>query len=309
VTRFRLEPARHVYRFLRKRARRLRSHIWLAWLQIRNRLVSGSVLGDAPVIVSLTSYGPRIATVAYAVESIAAGRARPRRLILWLDDAARYQTRPAALRRLEARGLEILLTTDWGPHKKYFPALPIASAASLPLVTADDDILYPRFWLSRLWAAAQRAPDIIHCYRAHVVLTDGDRIAPYAAWLRRRDTLASVANFATSGSGVYYPSAMVQALLSRGTGFTERAPRADDIWLNWVALRSGIPIRQLATMPRDFRSLPGTQLQALVQENVAGGGNDRLIASLYDSDDVETLSRALTEENRAPSGSTAAGAR
>ena len=309
MSRLRLEPARRGYRLVRKKARRLWSHVWLAGLRVRNRLSSAPVLGQVPVVVSLTSYGARVDTVAYAVESIAAGRVRPRRLILWLDDAARYQTRPAALRRLESRGLEILLTTDWGPHKKYFPALPIASAASLPLVTADDDILYPRFWLTRLWAAAQRAPDIIHCYRAHVVLTDGDRIAPYGAWLRRRDTLASVANFATSGSGVYYPPAMVQALLSRGTDFTERAPRADDIWLNWVALRSGIPIRQLATMPRDFRSLPGTQVQALAQENVVGGGNDRLIASLYEPGDVATLSRALTEENRARSGSPPVGAR
>lgn len=293
----RLEPARRSYRFLRKRARRLRSHIWLAWLRIRNRLASGSVLGDAPVIVSLTSYGPRIATVAYAVESIAAGRARPRRLILWLDDAARYETRPAALRRLEARGLEIALTTDWGPHKKYFPTLPIASASNLPLVTADDDILYPRFWLSRLWAAARSAPEIVHCYRAHVPLIDGDRIAPYAAWLRCRDTVASMANFATSGSGVYYPPTMVQALLTRGTEFVERASRADDIWLNWVALRSGIPIRQLATMPRDFRSIPGTQAQSLVQENVLGGGNDHMIGNLYEAADVEALSRARADHD------------
>ena len=178
------------------------------------------MLGDVPVIVSLTSYGPRIATVAHAVESIAAGRARPRRLILWLDDAARYQTRPAALRRLEARGLEILLTTDWGPHKKYFPALPIASAASLPLVTADDDILYPRFWLTRLWGGRAACPGhhsrLPRSYRAN-----GRRpgcpvcrvvVAPRHAGQRLPR--------ATSGSGVYHPSAMLQALLSRGTGFT-----------------------------------------------------------------------------------------
>ncbi len=74
-------------------------------------------------MVSLTSYGTRIGRVAYAIESIAAGTARPRRLVLWLDDPTRFAARPAALRRLERRGLEVRLTENLGPHTKYFPSL------------------------------------------------------------------------------------------------------------------------------------------------------------------------------------------
>ena len=39
-------------------------------------------------------------------------------------------------------------------------------------------------------------------------------------------------------------------------------------------------------MPRHFPYIPGTQAQTLVQENVDGGGNDRLLAGLYEVADV-----------------------
>lgn len=309
MSRLRLEPARRSYRFLRKRAKRTWSHVWLAGLRVRNRVARSSVRGDVPVVVSLTSYGARVATVAYAIESIAAGRARPQRLILWLDEPRHFNSRPAAVRRLEARGLEVRLTENWGPHKKYFPALGLALDDDLAVATADDDTLYPRSWLARLWATAQHAPGEILCYRANVVRTDGDRLAPYAAWPRCRDTVASAARFATGVSGVWYPPAMLRALQLRGTEFVQRAPRADDIWLHWVALRSGIPVRQLRPRPQHFPYIPGTQAETLVQENVDGGGNDRLLASLYAVDDVATLARAVAEEAAVSSGPGTTGAR
>lgn len=305
----RLEPARRGYRFARKRLKRAWSHVRLAELRIRNRLTSASVLGEVPVVVSLTSYGSRVETVAYAVESVAAGRRRPQRMILWLDEPLRYTDRPAALRRLEARGLEIRLTEDWGPHKKYFPALAVALENDLALATADDDTLYPRSWLGKLAATAQRAPGEILCYRANLVTIDGDRMVPYATWPRCRDTVPSVARFATGVSGVWYPPAMLSALQDRGTEFVRHAPRADDIWLHWVALRSGIRVRQVAPVPRHFPYIPGTQTQTLVQENVDGGGNDRLLAGLYDASDIAALTDALGADGAGATGGGTAGAR
>ncbi|HLL61491.1 MAG TPA: glycosyltransferase family A protein [Propionibacteriaceae bacterium] len=304
----RLQPARRSYRFVRKKAKRAWSHVWLAGLRLRNRLSSAPVLGEVPVVVSLTSYGSRIDTVAYAVESIAAGRARPQRLILWLDDPHQYDDRPAALRRLEARGLDVRLTENLGPHKKYFPALPIALDDGVALATADDDTLYPRYWLARLAEAARRHPQDIHCYRASVVRLDGDRLAPYDRWPRCQDTVGSLARFATGVSGVWYPPAMLAALRHRGTEFLRYVPRADDIWLHWVAVRSGIRVRQLSRLPRHFPYIPGTQTQTLVQENVAGGGNDRLLAGLYEASDIATLAGALAEEDGAASRRGIAGA-
>ncbi|HET9648794.1 MAG TPA: hypothetical protein VFP34_11240 [Microlunatus sp.] len=287
-----LDRARAGYRWARKRAKRTQSHVWLAWLTGINARSSRPVTGDADVVVSLTTFGSRLESVAYTVESIAAGTVRPRRLVLWLDDPAAYENRPTNLRRLEARGLEVGLTDNLGPHTKYFPALDGALASGLPLVTADDDILYPRSWLAGLMAAAAAHPGVVNCYRASVVALSGDRLAAYVRWPRCTDTQTSVARFGTGVSGVHYPLAMVRELQRRGTAFIDSCLKADDIWLHWVALRAGIPVRQIDARPRHFPMLPGTQEQSLVADNLVLGRNDDYIAALYDSGDVATLAAA-----------------
>lgn len=287
---------RHAYRRLRKKSKRILSHLWLAALKIINQRATTPVLGDAAVIVSLTTVGARLDTVAYTIESIASGRVRPCRLILWLDDPEAFAQRPASLRRLEERGLEVGLTENLGPHTKYFPTLSTALSDGLPLVTADDDILYPRRWLSDLLAAAELNPGTVNCYRASVIALDGDAIAPYDSWPRCKDTSASVTRFATGVSGVFYPMTMVAELHRRDKGFCNTAPRADDLWLHWVALRSGTAVRQISSTPRHFPFIPGTQETSLVSSNVGAGANDVQIAALYEPEDVATLAAAGAQD-------------
>src|ERR1700691_1503154 len=102
-------------------------------------------------VVSMTSYGRRIRTAYLAIESIAWGDVRPSRLILWLDDHTAFNNPPATIRCLMKRGLEVKLCEDYGPHKKYYPYLQSLETFESPLVTADDDILYPTYWLKHLF--------------------------------------------------------------------------------------------------------------------------------------------------------------
>jgi hypothetical protein len=282
------------YRWARKRAKRAQSHVWLAWLKAVNDRSRRSVLGDSEVIVSLTTFGSRLDSVAYTIEAIGAGTARPRRMVLWLDDPQAYTNRPPSLRRLEARGLDVRLTENLGPHTKYFPVLESAVTSGLPVVTADDDILYPRSWLSDLLSAASEHPTVISCYRASVVALTADRsgVASYSDWPRCTDTETSTARFATGVSGVYYPPTMLRELRRRGTAFVDTCLKADDIWLHWVALRAAIPVRQIAVKPRHFPLIPGTQDQTLMAGNVAQGRNDDYIAGLYDAEDIAHLAAA-----------------
>jgi hypothetical protein len=283
---------RRVYRFLRKRAKRASSYVWLAALKVRNRASRSSVVGSAEVIVSLTTYGTRLSTVAYAIESIAAGSVRPKRMVLWLDDPSRFEHRPTSLRRLERRGLDVRLSKNYGPHTKYFPSLCTALSENLPMVTADDDILYPRRWLYGLMVAGRKHPNEVSCYRASIVTSFDGRISAYDSWPRCKDTIASITRFATGVSGVYYPVAMLRALAAHGEDFLERSPRADDIWLHWVALQENIRIRQILPTARHFPYIPGTQKQTLIAENVGQGANDLRIAELYSRSDIEVLTAA-----------------
>ena len=142
----------------RKLGKRPRATCAVAYLRVRNLAARGPVTGSAAVVVSLTSYGDRIGTVSIGIESIARGTVRPQRLVLWLDTPDDVACVPASLRRLERRGLEIRRSRNYGPHTKYYPYVMSTPRHTVPLVTADDDIVYPPNWLALLVDAGGATP-------------------------------------------------------------------------------------------------------------------------------------------------------
>ncbi|MEF7613958.1 hypothetical protein V4F39_08555 [Aquincola sp. MAHUQ-54] len=259
----------------------------------RNRSSHESVIAPGGPVVSLTTYGPRLQNVFYVLESIGAGRLKPSRLVLWIDEGLAKAGLPDALKRLMSRGLEVRSTQDVGPHTKYFPQVLSEPHPVLPLVTADDDALYPAYWLQRLAAEGRRMPGVIHCFRAHRIAFDVQgRMRPYREWRGCTSTHPSHRHFLTGVAGVLYPVAAQNALRAAGDGFTACCPRADDIWLNLVALRAGIAVRQVRPRGRLFYKLPGTQAQGLAQGNVWGGGNDAQLLASYRVDDLQKLRSA-----------------
>ena len=162
----------------------------------------------------------------------------------------------------------------------------------MPIVTADDDILYPARWLEHLVREGARHPELVSCYRASRIVVSGETLAPYTTWPRCRDDRAGFDVFPTSGAGAYYPLAMIQALADAGEAFLERAPKADDVWLHWVAVRYEIRMRQIFRRAQLPPATPGTQQVSLMTENVAGGRNDRYIRALYDEPDISRIGDA-----------------
>lgn len=247
------------------------------------------MVGFAPVVVSMTSYGDRIARAHVALESIAGGWERPGRLILWLEDEAVVNDPPAPLARMRRRGLEIRHTQDWGPHKKYYPYAASEARHEVPLVTADDDVLYGFRWLGMLLAEHRRHERDVVAHRAHrITLRDG-AIEPYALWGQLAEHEAGPRTFATGVSGVLYPPHLLDALREAGTAFTECAPRADDVWLHAMALRTGTTVRPVTDGLTEYRSAPQDRWASLGMSNIFEGGNDRQIAATYTPDEVELM--------------------
>jgi hypothetical protein len=264
------------------------------------RLHRRNIMSEAPVVaqggpvVSLTTYGARIQTVYLTIESIAAGTRLPSRLVLWIDDLEAFHNRPLSIRRLEIRGLEVRLTRNYGPHTKYFPYLLSTQTFSLPLVTADDDVLYPGSWLAGLWSAYCENPHLVSCHRAHTIpIIDGE-LAPYVCWAECQSIEPSARHFATGVSGCIYPPEFLHLLKLAGSGFLECCPKADDIWLNVNVVRAGFKVKQIGPRSLNFPFIPGTQDRGLVRVNVGEGENDRQIARTLLPSDVE---RILSDSN------------
>jgi hypothetical protein len=283
---------RVVARRARKRARRARALLESRMLDRRERRSRGSVLGSAPAVVSLTSYGSRIDTVHLTVESIARGAVRPERMILWLDSIDDLEAITPALARQRERGLEILLAENFGPHTKYYPYVESETTFAVPLVTADDDIIYPSSWLAGIMAAHRAHPESIVGYWIRRVVFGADgRPVTYTSWPYASDTRAHAANVPLGVSGVLYPTRMLASLREKGRAFTEVAPSTDDLWLHAVAVRSGIDVRQISDTPVHFLTVPGSQEISLASVNVSGSGNDRVVAELYTQADLDRIRR------------------
>lgn len=256
--------------------------------------------GDAPAVVSLTSYGKRVSAVHQTIESIAHGASRPNRLILWLDEDEKLKNPPRALQRLQKRGLEIRQTRNFGPHKKYFPfVVDETRVGDEALVTADDDVMYPHQWLSQLIQARDESTDEIIAHRARRIgIQSGGvplKAAPYSEWDLVQDTTPSLLNMATGTGGVLYPPIVLDALAKKGRAFEAELWHADDLWLNATAIECGVPTRQVAPTHERLLTHFGSQRTALFKRNHQEDGNDRMIAILYSP---ELLARAVEPGHR-----------
>jgi hypothetical protein len=262
---------------------------------LQNVIGRSLVTGDADAIVSLTTYGPRLRTVHLVIESVGAGRVKPRRLILWVDDQAALANPTKALRRLMKRGLEVRLAAPLGSHKKYYPALDAALDDNVSrLITVDDDVLYPTWWLQRLMEASGENAEAIVAYRARQVLLTDDGFAPWVEWPLCESTAPSLLHMGIGEAGIAYPRVVLEALRERGLGFLEVAARVDDIWLHATAVSVGVPTRQVRSEPLHLAVLPGSQSVALAHTNVNGGGNDVALRQNYNEDDLVRLRASST---------------
>lgn len=271
---------------------RIAKRTYLEWkvkqLKDINEQSSSRVVRPGGPVVSLTSFGKRIDTVYAAIESIARGTLLPSELILWLDEEARYRSLPITLQRLKQRGLTVRLCKNYGPHKKYYPYVDSKEEFVVPLVTADDDVLYPPDWLDTLSKACERDSNVVNCFRARVISFQENHIAPYAQWPLCCSTVPSWRHIPNGVSGVIYPLRLLAAFRSAGSEFEQCCPRADDVWLHANALRAGFRVRQIGRRAIHFPMIPGSQESALYFDNVATG-NDIQIAKTYTRRDVERI--------------------
>lgn len=261
-----------------------------ALLQLRSLLSKKPVTGTVPVDVSLTTHGVRISQVHLTLESIARGSALPRSVTLYLSRTIESQPLSRGLDRLLRRGLQLRYVEDVGPHTKYYPHV-ISQPLDAPLVTADDDLVYPKSWLEDLYVAHCERPDVITAHRAHLFGIDASG-APqrYSSWLPVGDTCARLRNFGTGVGGVMYPPGFLKKLREAGDDFLVRCAKADDVWIHAVAVKNGYKTRQVSARPLKIESVPGTQRTNLNQQNVGGLGlNDQYIDALYDRLDLDLM--------------------
>jgi hypothetical protein len=221
---------------------------------------------SAPLLVSLTSYARRFATLHLTLRGLLLQDMRADAVILWVD-AGDFRHIPDAVLALRDLGLSIRTTENLRSYKKLIPLL--AERPEAFIVTADDDLYYPANWLSDLVETARRHPGEVIGHRCHRIRRGADgQILSYEEWQKNiGGSLAGADIFATGAGGVLYPPGVLHADTTRKDLFQLLAPTADDVWFYWMARRQGSLIRHVGPKTR-ILEWPGSQLENLRSLNL-----------------------------------------
>ena len=251
-----------------------------AWTNLRMGFLKPGARHGLPhrLVVSLTSYPKRFDVLHLTIKSLLAQDMAADVVVLWVahDDLRKL---PQNVRALEERGLTIRATDDLRSYKKIIPALEAYGDAFI--VTADDDVYYPRRWLRTFCEAYSANEREVLCYRAHRILLDEHGVAPYADWtFEITDTEPAADIFFTGVGGVFYPPGIFHADVADQARLMELCPSTDDVWLNWMVRLGGARIRKVGPRLR-FHEWGGSQAVALQNTNRFGtSGNDQQLANI-----------------------------
>jgi len=240
------------------------------------------------LIVSLTTFPERIGTVALCLDSLLRQSLKPDRLILWLSESNELgrpvisqASLPADLCRLIPRGLEIRWCKDIRSFRKIVPTLRAHPTALI--VTADDDIFYPRHWLKALYDAYQAEPQYVHCHRAHLMQYDATGAPmPYNQWQMMAHGYQgpSFDLFPTGVGGVLYAPRHLHAEMLNESAFLALCPKADDVWLKAMSVMAHTECKKVTPHTFTFCSIRIPNNRTLESENVTLNGNDPQIKAV-----------------------------
>lgn len=244
------------------------------------------------IIVSLTSFPPRMASVWMTIDSIMRQRIRPNRLILYLsadEFPEGIDGLPQNLKNYIPLGLEIEFRADnLRSHKKYIYA--VSENPSSVVITVDDDIYYQSNTISSLLELHKRYPNAICANRSRKITFDSDgNFNLYRNWQNIYQSHTPSHLLVALGYGaILYPCLLIQ---NREMFDVEKIKKycfnADDLWLKGIALTNDIPVVASNYMPHspEVQLVRGVSLQKVNTSKTIRSGNDiqwENINKLYD---------------------------
>ncbi|MBD5183352.1 MAG: glycosyltransferase family 2 protein [Bacteroidales bacterium] len=228
------------------------------------------------LIVSLTSYGRRVhKTVYYTLISLFEQSRLPDRIILWLDeDNFSFDNIPENLRKLQNHGLEIKFCKDIKSYKKLIPSL--EAFPNDIIVTIDDDVVYPKYFINLLYDAYTSHPECIQACVAREVEIQNGELVPYNQW--RMATKESKSISPIGFGGILYPPYSLSQEVFNEDKFMSICPSADDIWFFVMAKIKGTKYNYLNIDRSDYFGIDNVYQYfhkdgALSNINVKGSNN------------------------------------
>ena len=252
-----------------------------------------------PVVVSLTSIRPRLRTLHLVIRSLLVQDVSPKKIVLWLESNIENQL-PSQLQKLTGERFEIRYTGEWSSsHRKLIPSM--ETYPEDIIITCDDDFLYPKDWLSLLYAEHLRDPKcVIANHTLHINHDENGNPLQFRAWkYPESDSVNPRAIYPVGAWGVLYPPhALFKAYADRDL-FMRLTPKSDDHWFKAMSLLKGTMTLQAGQKSREPIPVIGSQKVALKKENL---GLDKNTAQWQSLEDHYKLSEIILGKASAAGG-------
>lgn len=195
------------------------------------KVYSDDILND--VIISLTSYGDRLAELQYTLYSLVKQTVKPEKIIVNLSSTDMNKITPL-LSSFRHYGVEFEEVEDTKSYKKLIPTM--QKYPNKVIVTVDDDMYYEKNWLESLWNRHLECKNAIVAHCIYEITFENIKINPYEKWLNTVITKdASYKNFFVGAGGVLYPPNSLYKDFDNKTLYQTLTPIADDIWFYFMA--------------------------------------------------------------------------
>ena len=204
------------------------------------------MINNKKVIVSITSYPPRIFKIEKTLKCIFSQSVLPDKVVLYLvkSDFENIEL-PKFLVKYYKKGLEIhWCEKNYKVHTKYFFAF--QEYPNDLVITFDDDMVYASTAIEELIQGYRNYPEYIIARRAHYILLDDNNIIkPYNEWIWMgygMEDVISHSLLATGVGGVLYQPCLLDKSVISSDEFLKISPTSDDIWLKYVEIVSNMKV-------------------------------------------------------------------
>ena len=238
------------------------------------------------LLVSMTTYEPRILFFEYSVLSILAGSVLPEKIYIYVPKGFidLLHTTGSILETAYKDGIAELveMEEDVYCHSKYYYVFQ-AYGKEKDIVLCDDDVVYYRHWLAHLIDSAHKdSKHHVFAYKAVCISTNDEGFAPYDEWQHcsNRQVPKDCLLYAEAVGGVFYRRGILSREVLNKEKFLEIVPKADDVWLFFCSYLNQAPIKYLPTKnnAKLLYTIPNSQETALWKENTFAKRNDQYMS-------------------------------
>lgn len=247
----------------------------------------------AKAIISLTTISSRISRIYEVINSLLSQKSHVEvevRLYVsregfMLDQGIKNIPDTLSILSMQSNQFKIFFVENSGPYRKIIPVLKDSYLGLIEcdyVVTADDDTLYPDYWLQSLVNINNKF-DCVVAYRGRRISTNSRGFTPYETWQHSDESLLRP-SYNTLGTGkdgiLYKPNYFHDDVLDLEAAL-KIAPNADDLWLKYYTTINGArSVLVSSTLTNSFYDLGRYDDNTLYRKINKDGGNDKVMCSL-----------------------------